>query len=510
MGTMDAFWHWSLRRFGPRFPWVLFVVLYLTLLANIAVGVFLILWFEGSDRYLISLALAALTAFVPPAISVLPGSAAVWGSIRRWITTADDESVGNALPSTYEFTRGVVRRTVIAWPIVYAATGGVVSLIAGAVPGRVVQWVVMAAALGASQALTGMHFWIEASVRPLRRAIAGDSNAGDHLPRSRPKFGTWLGIAFLALLGTFTMSGALLGSVVGVDESPGWSLAIAFVMVVFFAMPQSVGMILNPSLQPLHDLSEGTRRVAAGDFSQRLAVEQDDDLGALAASFNRMQAGLAERERLHAAFGSYVDPVLAERLLSQGDDLFAGDRVDVTVMFADVRDFTPFAEANTAEDTVAYLNTLFEIMVTSANQHGGHVNKFLGDGAMVVFGAPERNADHADRAIDCAIAIQRGVLERFDGSVRIGVGINTGTVIAGTIGGAGKLEFTLIGDTVNIAARVEQLTKTTGDPILLTDETRTALARPPVGLVSRGAHALKGKSAPTTVYAVDPRGSLQE
>jgi adenylate cyclase len=231
-------------------------------------------------------------------------------------------------------------------------------------------------------------------------------------------------------------------------------------------------------------------------------VVQDDDLGALAASFNRMQAGLAERQRLQAAFGTYVDPALATRLLQQGDDVFTGERREVTVMFVDVRDFTPFAEANTAEDTVARLNALFEIVVPAVVDAGGHVNKFLGDGALAVFGAPNDLADHADAAVTAAVLIHRLVAERFGGELRIGIGINTGVVIAGTIGGGGKLEFTLIGDTVNVAARVEQLTKTTGDAILLTHQTVDALTSRPPELTDRGSHALKGKSAATQVFAL--------
>ena len=224
---------------------------------------------------------------------------------------------------------------------------------------------------------------------------------------------------------------------------------------------------------PIRDLAEGTERVAAGDYSQRLPVVQDDNLGALAGSFNGMQAGLAERQRLQAAFGTYVDPTLAARLLEQGDDVFTGERREVTVMFVDVRDFTPFAEANTAEDTVARLNALFDIVVPAVVDAGGHVNKFLGDGALAVFGAPNDLADHADAAVTAAVLIQRLVADRFGGELRIGIGVNTGVVIAGTIGGGGKLEFTLIGDTVNVAARVEQLTKTTGDAILLTGSPST-------------------------------------
>jgi adenylate cyclase len=233
-------------------------------------------------------------------------------------------------------------------------------------------------------------------------------------------------------------------------------------------------------------------------------VVQDDDLGVLTASFNRMQAGLAERQRLQAAFGTYVDPALAARLLEQGDDVFTGERRDVTVMFVDIRDFTPFAEANPAEDVVARLNALFEIVVPVVVDAGGHVNKVLGDGALAVFGAPNDLADHADAAVAAAVLIHRLVAERFGGELRIGIGLNTGPVIAGTIGGGGKLEFTLIGDTVNVAARVEQLTKTTGDAILLTHNCAGALLARPPGLVDRGSHALKGKSAEMQVFGLNP------
>jgi class 3 adenylate cyclase len=268
----------------------------------------------------------------------------------------------------------------------------------------------------------------------------------------------------------------------------------------------AVGVSFAPTLLPIRDLAEGTERVAVGDYSRRLPVVQDDDLGALAASFNRMQAGLAERQRLQAAFGTYVDPVLASRLLEQGDDVFSGERREVTVMFVDVRDFTPFAETNTAEDTVARLNALFEIVVPAVVDAGGHVNKFLGDGALAVFGAPNDLADHADAAVAAAVRIHRLVAERFGGELRIGIGVNTGMVIAGTIGGGGHLEFTLIGDTTNVAARVEQLTKTTGDAILLTQQTVDALESPPSGLVDRGSHELKGKSAEVKVFGLDPGG----
>ena len=173
-------------------------------------------------------------------------------------------------------------------------------------------------------------------------------------------------------------------------------------------------------------------------------------------------------------------------------------------MFLDVRDFTPFAEANSAEDVVARLNALFEIVVPAVVEGGGHLNKFLGDGAMAVFGAPNDLAHHADAALNAAVVIQCRVAERFDGELRIGIGINTGTVIAGTIGAAGHLEFTLIGDTTNVASRVEQLTKVTGDAILLTGHAVDALRTRPTGLTDRGFHAVKGKSAALQVFGLNP------
>jgi adenylate cyclase len=220
--------------------------------------------------------------------------------------------------------------------------------------------------------------------------------------------------------------GALLAAVFNrASEVPALAVVIGCGLTCVFGVPAIVAPSFSPSLRPIRDLAEGTERVAAGDYSQRLPVVQDDDLGALATSFNRMQAGLAERQRIQAAFGTYVDPTLASRLLEQGDDVFTGDRREVTVMFVDVRDFTPFAEANSAEDTVARLNAVFEIVLPAVVEAGGHVNKFLGDGALAVFGAPNDLANHADAAVAAAVLIQRLVAARFGGALRIGIGINT-------------------------------------------------------------------------------------
>ena len=264
-----------------------------------------------------------------------------------------------------------------------------------------------------------------------------------------------------------------------------------------------VGLV-KPVASSIEDLIAAVKRVRRGDYSVRVPVTTVDELGDLAVAFNEMQSGMREREELRAAFGSYVDPALVQRLLAQGDSTFAGEEVDVTVFFADVRGFTSYVESASATDAVARLNELFEIMVPVIQAAGGHANHYLGDGLLAVFGTPTPLADHAARAVACAIEIQRRVRLAFDGQLRIGVGINTGTVTAGTIGGGGRLEFTVIGDPVNVASRVERMTRDTGDAILVTQATLDAIDKLPCRAISRGDIELRGKSQIVCVHALVP------
>ena len=500
---MERIWQWAWDRFKARYSWAVYVVGIPMMLWTYLFWLFLIVAVQGSDRYIEAAVLALIAAPVLWYVAVLPGAGGA-RLVEAWVT-GRDVAQASALDATYAWARGTVARAVAfnaAWTGLLSL---VVSTIAGATWSQSVQYGVLGALMGTAVVMSGVHGTAEAAVRPARMAIAGGTAVGDNLPRSRPTFALWSSVALLASSFLFAVDGTML--VVAFPwarEQPVLFAGIGCALVIGFGMPMTVGAALAPSLRPIRDLAEGTERVAAGDYSQRLPVVQDDDLGALAASFNRMQAGLAERQRLQSAFGTYVDPALAARLLEQGDDVFTGERREVTVIFIDIRDFTPFAEAHSAEDTVARLNALFEIVVPAVVDAGGHVNKFLGDGALAVFGAPNDLADHADAAVSTAALIHRLVAERFGGDLRIGIGINTGVVIAGTIGGGGKLEFTLIGDTVNVAARVEQLTKTTADAILLTQQSVDALVPRPLGLTDRGSHVVKGKSAAVKVFGLDP------
>jgi adenylate cyclase len=172
------------------------------------------------------------------------------------------------------------------------------------------------------------------------------------------------------------------------------------------------------------------------------------------------------------------------------------------VMILDVWDFTQFAERSSARETVAFLNDLFGIAVPCVTEHGGHANKFLGDGLLAVFGAPERIPDHADRAVAAAGAIGRQLTRRFGAELSFGIGINSGPVVVGSVGGGGRLEFAVIGDAVNVAARVEHLTRETRDIALLTEATRCLLTSGAENVEPRGSFALKGVSEPVPIYAL--------
>ena len=310
------------------------------------------------------------------------------------------------------------------------------------------------------------------------------------------------------LLGALPLINVITGVVVsGLSTDASASLAdlgidVVVAVLVAFTISLELTLLLTRSvIGPVDDLLAATDRVKQGDLEARVPVTSGDELGVLAGSFNEMLEGLSERERLRDAFGSYVDPQVVARVLEEGE-LLEGREMEATLLFADIRDFTPLAERASARDTVAFLNEFFDLIVPILAKHRGHANKFIGDGVLGVFGAPERTAEHADDALAAACEIAAAVEARLGERVAIGAGLNSGPVVVGSVGGGGRLEFTVIGDAVNVAARVERATRETGDTVLLTDATRRRLKRPrAVRLEPRGELPLKGKADPVPLYA---------
>jgi adenylate cyclase len=282
-------------------------------------------------------------------------------------------------------------------------------------------------------------------------------------------------------------------------EDLGLNVLVAIVVAFTISFELSV-LLARTILQPLWHLRRGTERVAAGDLTVRVPMTGTDEAGRLAGSFNQMMRGLQERQKLHEAFGAFVDPQVADRILVEGP-MLEGEEVEVTVLFLDIRSFTAFAERSSAREVVALLNEFFGHVVPVLASHGGHANKFVGDGLLGVFGAPDRLVDHADRAVAAALEIACLVRERYGDELRIGIGINSGPVVAGTVGGGGRVEFTVIGDAVNTAARVEEVTRDTGDDVLITEATRCLLSEDSVELEPRDRVELKGKSESVQLWA---------
>jgi len=295
-------------------------------------------------------------------------------------------------------------------------------------------------------------------------------------------------------------TGLVVATIIGDRDGSGQLVTAVLVsMAVGYALSIELSQLLARGItQPIGEVRRALTLVRGGDFGVRVGVTTSDELGELAYDFNQMARGLEEREEIRTAFGTYMDKEVA-RLILSGQFPDGGVEIDVSILFCDVRGFTSYAENAAATEVVATLNRLFEIMVPIVERHGGHVDKFIGDGLLAVFGAPEPYADHADRAVAAACEIAEAVRAGEIG-LSVGVGVNTGRVVAGAIGGGGRLNFSVIGDAVNVAARVEAATRQTGDDVLITAATRDGLLSA-VTLAARGSVSLKGKAEPLEVFA---------
>ena len=175
----------------------------------------------------------------------------------------------------------------------------------------------------------------------------------------------------------------------------------------------------------------------------------------------------------------------------------------VTIGFVDIRGFTTFADRSTAREAVDYLNEFFAVAVPVVTGHGGHVNKLLGDGLLAVFGAPEPLPAHADRALAAARDLLDAVDRELGERCRVGIGVNSGLVLVGTIGADEVVELAVVGDPVNVAARVQDATRELGERVLVTEATRVLLEEQG-NLEPRGTISLRGKPAPVAIYGCPP------
>jgi len=263
--------------------------------------------------------------------------------------------------------------------------------------------------------------------------------------------------------------------------------------------------------RPVERLAAHTERISAGDYSARVPVDRADELGRLAGAMNAMSAGLAERDRVRDLLDKNVSPEVAARLLRDGAVL-GGEEREVTILFADLRGFTTLSERLTPPELLALLNRYLDRMGGAIEAHGGVIDKFIGDAIMALFGAPVAQGDAAARALAAARAMESALAAlntelAAEGRppLAIGIGINTARVVAGNIGSSRRLNYSVIGDGVNVAARLQALTRVADyrTNIILSAATRAAADRAAADARPLGTVTVKGRSEPVEIFAID-------
>jgi adenylate cyclase len=261
---------------------------------------------------------------------------------------------------------------------------------------------------------------------------------------------------------------------------------------------------------PVQALVTGMQEVLKGNLTYRSNIQRDDEIGFLARSFNDMVGGLEEREKIRDVINKVVSPEIAHEMLRRGVAL-GGEVREVTVLFADIRGFTSLSEGMPPEDLLRLLNTYLGRMSRVIEAEKGVIDKYIGDEVMAIFGTPLPQPDHATRAVAAAVGMLRE-LERFNAEqrayssiapeLRIGVGIVTGPVIAGNVGSPERLNYTVLGDTVNLASRLQGLTKEYRTPLIMGETTyREVASRYPCRLL--GKVAVRGRQEETALYTVE-------
>jgi adenylate cyclase len=259
--------------------------------------------------------------------------------------------------------------------------------------------------------------------------------------------------------------------------------------------------------RPIFRLVEGTRAIAAGNFNVDLRIPSRDEIGVLTESFNQMARSLREKEMIKRAFTRYVAREVVEEILKDPEKLvLTGERREVTVLFCDVRGFTPLSERLSPEEVVSLLNDFYTLMIETTFQYDGTLDKFMGDAVMAIFGAPIAHVDHSERAIRTALAMQQGIVglnrrreEQGKEGVSIGIGVSAGEAVAGTVGTEDRMEYTVIGDSVNLAARLESNAKP--GQILISHRTWEKVSDV-FEVRALGEIKVKGKEEQVTVYEV--------
>ena len=297
------------------------------------------------------------------------------------------------------------------------------------------------------------------------------------------------------------------------------ALAPLLVMAVLVAMMlvfQAVSlMFYRWNVQvPLSALVRRMKAVAAGDFDCKSSVYYADELGQLKGHFNMMLDGLVERDHIKDTFGRYVSMEIAEKIMKSGKVNLAGEEIQATVLFSDIRGFTPLSEKMPAPELIKFLKDYFSHITAPIAENRGVINKFIGDAVMAIFSPVFGVEDHKEAALRAALGM-REALKKFNAQgkhpeVNFGVGIHSGGLVAGNVGTEARLEYTVLGDTVNVASRIETQTKAAGTQILISQAVMDGVDKAHfagVSFVECDPVVMKGKSHAMVLYKAEPEAA---
>jgi adenylate cyclase len=279
-------------------------------------------------------------------------------------------------------------------------------------------------------------------------------------------------------------------------------------VIIFVGILLSLGMSKYFST-PIQRLRESAKFFGMGDFDHQVRIKRNDELGDLGSAFNKMAKDLAQEEKIKESFGRYVTPEIVDLILANPDNQWMkGSALEATVLFVDIKGFTALSENKEPEKIVELLNNYFTQVTDVVIKNGGHLNKFVGDEAMVIFGTPVPNPQHAEVAVKTALNIQDEIARLYstdragDMAIHVGIGINSGVMVMGNLGSEKRMEYTVIGDNVNVASRLTSLAK--AGEILISKRTYELIDKEKNNLEieERGKVSVKGRKTKIDVFNV--------
>lgn len=286
--------------------------------------------------------------------------------------------------------------------------------------------------------------------------------------------------------------------------------SLAGVTFAFILLGLVAAIIMGRSIsRPVHQLVAATKEIADGNFAYRIRAERFDEFGELVDGFNSMAQGLENKLKVEQLLSQYVSPRVATHLLGNLEHVdLSGTKVNATVLFADMIGFTDVSEKLTPEEVAQLLNEYFSHITSISSRFGGYIDKFIGDCAMVVFGVPEPDPDHSYRAISCALAIQQMIdglnrrrEQKGQSPMYFKIGVNSGEMLAGNMGSEERLQYTVVGDAVNLAARLTF--KASANEIIISEDLyRSDALRGRVIAKAHREYQIRGKINPVHGYKV--------